>query len=135
MEITVLLFFLWYKKYNCKIILINKDVNAERSAEVHCRFEHWDKDPVPGMFMNAEIEQSNQQAYVLPEEAVVNYENQSFVFVAKDSNRFEMIPVQTGIVKEGKTEIKFTKNDLLQKSFVFKGACNLLRKLKNTEEE
>jgi cobalt-zinc-cadmium efflux system membrane fusion protein len=123
------------KKYNCEIILINKDVSPDRSAEVHCHFENWDKDLVPGMFMNAEIEQSNYQANVLPEEAVVNYEKQAYVFVAKDSGRFEMLPVQTGITQAGKVEIKAASNELLKNTFVTKGAYSLLMKLKNTEEE
>lgn len=124
------------KKYNCKILLINKDVSADRSAEVHCHFEQWDKDLVPGMFMNAEIEQSNYQAYALPEEAIVNYEKSNYVFVAKGNNQFEMIPVETGITQNGMVEIKpGTNNDLLKNDFVTNGAYNLLMKLKNTEEE
>jgi membrane fusion protein, heavy metal efflux system len=124
------------KKYNCKISLINKDVSADRSATVHCHFEQWDKDLVPGMFMNAEIEQSNYQAYVLPEEAVVNYERSNYVFVAKGNNQFEMIAVETGIIQSGKIEIKAgTNNDLLKNNVVTEGAYNLLMKLKNTEDE
>jgi membrane fusion protein, heavy metal efflux system len=124
------------KKYNCEIILINKDVSADRSAEVHCHFENYDKDLVPGMFMNAEIEQSNYQAYVLPEEAIVNYEKQNYVFVVKTNNQFEMMPVETGTVQNGKVEIKLgTNNDLLKNSFVTKGAYTLLMKMKNTEDE
>ena len=124
------------KKYNCKILLINKDVSADRSAEVHCHFEQWDKDLVPGMFINAEIEQSNYQAYILPEEAIVNYEKANYVFIAKGNNQFEMIPVETGITQNGLVEIKpGTNNDLLKNNFVTKGAYNLLMKLKNTEDE
>jgi len=122
------------KKYNCEIILINKDVSPDRSAEVHCHFENYDKDLVPGMFMNAEIEQSNYQANVLPEEAIVNYEKQAYVFIAKDSNQFEMLPVQTGITQAGKVEIKAATADQLKNSFVTKGAYALLMKMKNTEE-
>jgi len=124
------------KKYNCKIILINKDVSRDRSAEVHCHFENWDKDLVPGMFMNAEIEQSNYQAYALPEEAVINYEKQNYIFIVKGSNQYEMIPVETGAAQNGQVEIKLgTNNDLLKNNFVTKGAYSLLMKLKNTGEE
>src|SRR5215218_2656798 len=122
------------KKYNCKVLLINRDVSPDRSAEVHCHFKQYDKDLVPGMFMNAEIEQSNYQANVLPEEAIVNYEKQAYVFVAKDSNQFELLPVQTGITQAGKVEIKAATADQLKNSFVTKGAYALLMKMKNTEE-
>ncbi len=122
------------KKYNCEIILITKDVSPDRSAEVHCHFENYDKDLVPGMFMNAEIEQSNYQAYVLPEEAIVNYEKQNYVFMAKAANQFELLPVQTGITQNGKMEIKAATPDLLKSSFVTKGGYTLLMKMKNTGE-
>jgi cobalt-zinc-cadmium efflux system membrane fusion protein len=124
------------KKYNCRIMLINKDVSPDRSAEVHCHFENYDKDLVPGMFMNAEIEKTNYPAYVLPEEAIVSYENKNYVFIAKGNNEFEIFPVQTGTSQNGEVEIKLSSNkDLLNESFVTKGAYNLLMKLKNTGEE
>ena len=124
------------KKYNCKIVLINQDLSHDRSAEVHCHFENYDKDLVPGMFMNAEIEQSNYQAYVLPEKAIVNYEKQNYVFVAKTRNSFEMMPIETGTLQNGKVEIKMdTNNSLLKNDFVNEGAYTLLMKMKNTEEE
>jgi membrane fusion protein, heavy metal efflux system len=91
---------------------------------------------MPGMFMNAEIEQTNYQAYVLPEEAIVNYEKQNYVFVTRTNNQFEMIPVETGTAQNGMVEIKAgTNNDLLQNTFVTKGAYNLLMKLKNTGDD
>jgi cobalt-zinc-cadmium efflux system membrane fusion protein len=51
------------------------------------------------MFINAEIEQSNYQAYVLPEEAIVNYEKANYVFIAKGNNQFEMIPSKPELLK------------------------------------
>jgi membrane fusion protein, heavy metal efflux system len=122
------------KKYVGKIRLINRDVSPDRSAEVHCHFENSDKDLVPGMFMNAEIEQNNYKALTLPEEAVVNYENQLFVFVARGNNHFEIIPVQTGESQNERVEIKGISNELQQNRFVIKGAYTLLMKLRNTEE-
>ncbi|HRG52466.1 MAG TPA: efflux RND transporter periplasmic adaptor subunit, partial [Bacteroidia bacterium] len=43
------------KKHDCEIILISKDLSADRSAEVHCHFEDYDKALLPGMYMNAEV--------------------------------------------------------------------------------
>ena len=124
------------KKYNCRIMLINKDVSADRSADVHCHFEQYDKDLIPGMFMNAEIELNNVQAYVLPEEAIVNYENKTYVFVVKDKDQFELIPVQTGVIQNGQVEITAQLiPEFEKKTFVTKGAYTLLMKLKNSAEE
>jgi membrane fusion protein, heavy metal efflux system len=124
------------KKYNCKIILINQDVSRERNAEVHCHFEHYDKDLIPGMFMTAEIELSNSQAYVLPEDAVVSYENKNYVFITKNRNQFEMIEVQTGTHQEGLVELAGNNvAQLAKQDLVVKGAYSLLMKLKNTGDE
>ena len=123
------------KKYIGEIRLINRDVSPNRSAEVHCHFENWDKDLVPGMFMNAEIEQNHYKALTLPEEAVVNYENQKFVFVVRGNNQFEIIPVQTGTTQNERVEIKGISDELQQNMFVIRGAYTLLMKLKNTKEE
>src|SRR6266498_52090 len=129
------------KKYNCKIVLINKDVSPDRSAEVHCHFEQYDKDLIPGMFMNAEIELNNVQAYILPEEAIVNYENKTYVFITKDKNQFELTPIQTGIIQNGMVEIiteRLTDPIAIgfeKKMFVTKGAYTLLMKLKNSGED
>ena len=123
------------KKYTGKIRLINRDMSRDRSAEVHCHFDKWDKDLVPGMFMNVEIQQNTYQAHLLPEEAIVSYENQKYVFVVRGENQFEITPVQTGITQNGLMEIKDVPKELLQNTFVTKGAYSLLMKLKNTEEE
>jgi membrane fusion protein, heavy metal efflux system len=124
------------KKYNCKITLINRDLAADRSAEVHCHFEQFDKDLVPGMFMNAEIEQYNEQAYVLPEEAVVSFEKQQFVFVQTAPRTYDLVAVETGTVQEGKVALQPVSVQVLQgKPVVIKGAYSLLMKLKNSDEE
>jgi cobalt-zinc-cadmium efflux system membrane fusion protein len=124
------------KKYNCKIMLINKDVSPDRSAEVHCHFEQYDKNLMPGMFMNAEIELNNIKAYVLPDDAIVKYENKTYVFTTKDKDRFELTPIQTGITQNGTTEIiNNIVTDFENKIFVTKGAYALLMKMKNTSDE
>jgi len=123
------------KKYTGSIRLINRDMSAHRSAEVHCHIENWDSNLVPGMFMNAEIQQTNYVAYVLPEDAVVSYENNKYVFVVRGKDQFEMIPVQTGTTENGQVEIKSSDKDFFQNLFVTRDAYALLMKLKNTEDE
>lgn len=122
------------KKYRGKIRLVSRDMSSERSAEVHCHIENRDRDLVPGMFMNAEIEQAQYESYLLPEDAIVSYENQKYAFLVRDRNQFEITPVQTGITQNGKVEIKDFRKELIQNSFVTKGAYTLLMKLKNSEE-
>ncbi|TDE00830.1 efflux RND transporter periplasmic adaptor subunit [Flavobacterium sandaracinum] len=120
------------KKYPCKIILIGKDFSENRSTEMHCHFTSYDKSLLPGMYMNAEIELKSQQSNVLPSEAIVNYENKNYVFVAKENKQFEMKEVTIGNTENEFTEI--ISDDLNEATIVIKGAYALLMKMKNVEE-
>ena len=122
------------KKHSCEIILISKNLSDERSAEVHCHFEEYDKTLLPGMFMNAEIEVKSNNAKALPNDAIVRFENKQYVFIAKDHNQFNIKEVQTGNSENGFTEIS-NDEKLLNETFVLKGAYNLLMKMKNTADE
>lgn len=122
------------KKYPCEIILIGKDFSDDKSVEVHCHFANYDKTLIPGMFMNAEIEVKSSDAIVLPSDAIVSFENKQYVFIAKGNNQFEMMEVKTGNTENGFTEIMIDEN-LAKETFVFKGAYNLLMKIKNTADE
>ena len=121
-------------KYAAEIFLIGKTLSQDRSIEVHCHFDQKEKRLVPGMFMNAEIEVQSKNAYTLPSEAIVNFENNQYVFLAKSNHVFEMIAVQTGASENGFTEL-VTAPDADNKDFVIQGAYALLMKLKNTSDD
>lgn len=120
------------KKYPCKIILIGKDFSENRSTEMHCHFTKYDKALLPGMYMNAEVELKIQHSNVLPSDAIVNFENKNYVFVAKENKQFEMKEVAVGNSENGFTEI--VSDDLTAATVVTKGAYSLLMKMKNIEE-
>ena len=122
------------KKHECEIILIGKNLSADRSTEVHSHFEKYDKSLVPGMYMNAEIELNKLKVYALPEEAIVRFENKQYVFIQEKENDFTMTEVKTGNSENNFTEI-LSGGNLSDKIIVLKGAFTLLMKMKNTEEE
>ena len=123
------------KKYPCEIILIGKDISETRSVEVHCHFDAYDKSLIPGMYMNAEIEVSSQNDFVISDESIVTYEGKHLVFYEKSKNNFEMVEVEIGNSENGITQITFKNNfNPEQKQFVIKGAYSVLMKSKNTEE-
>jgi cobalt-zinc-cadmium efflux system membrane fusion protein len=123
------------KKYKCEIILIGQDISKERSVTVHCHFMEYDKSLIPGMFMNAEIEVSTNDAYVVPDDAIIMFEGKEYVFMQVEHKKFEMQEVTTQNNENGFTQIVFTNNrDIENKTFVLKGAYTLLMKMKNTEE-
>jgi cobalt-zinc-cadmium efflux system membrane fusion protein len=123
------------KKYPCEIILIGKDISETRSVEVHCHFAAYDKSLIPGMYMNAEIEVSSQNDFVIADESIVTFEGKHYVFYEKSKNNFEMVDVEIGNSENGNTQITFKNNfNPEQKQFVIKGAYSILMKSKNTEE-
>lgn len=122
------------KKHNAEILLIGKDLSTERSTEVHCHFEDYDKSLIPGTYMNAEVQVKTGINLVLPEEAVVNYENKQYAFIQKSANSFEMVQLQTGVVKDGYIAL-LNAQALANSNFVAKGAYTLLMSLKNKPEE
>ncbi|MBP7240192.1 MAG: efflux RND transporter periplasmic adaptor subunit [Saprospiraceae bacterium] len=122
------------KKYPCEIMLISQALSSDRTAEVHCHFEKYDKILLPGMYLNAEIAVRNHNANVVPEDAIVSFEGKNFLFVAVTKNEFKMIAVETGVMENGFMEIKNVESfsDL---DIVTSGAYTILMEMKNTSEE
>jgi cobalt-zinc-cadmium efflux system membrane fusion protein len=121
-------------KHACEIILIGKNLSSERSTEVHSHFENYDKSLVPGMYMNAEIELKNNHVYALPEEAIVRYQNNLYIFVSETDTTFTIHEIKTGDSENGFIEI-ISGADWVNKKIVVKGAYNLLMTMKNKVEE
>jgi cobalt-zinc-cadmium efflux system membrane fusion protein len=122
------------KKHPCEILLIGHDISNERNTDVHCHFETYEHDLIPGTYMNAEIAIKNSKAFVLPEEAIVLFENKQYAFVKIRSNQFKMIEVLVGSSENGFIEILQAEN-FATSDFVVKGAYSLLMSLKNKVDE
>lgn len=120
------------KKYPCKIILIGKDFSENKSVEMHCHFTSYDKNLLPGIYMNAEVELKSEKSTVLQTEAIVNFSNKNYIFIAKENKQFEMTEVTIGATENGFTEI--TSDDFKNAKIVIKGAYSLLMKMKNVED-
>ncbi len=124
------------KKYICEIILIGKDVTPERTIQVQSHFEQYDKSLIPGMYMNAEVEISTNNAFVIHNDGIVRFEGKQYVFIQTESKKFEIQEVTTANNENGFTQITFADStDMRNKTFVIQGAYTLLMKMKNMEEE
>jgi cobalt-zinc-cadmium efflux system membrane fusion protein len=122
------------KKYPCRIILMGKEIAADRSIEIQCHFKQHNLSLLPGTFMNAEIEVKNKAATVLPDEALVRFDNRQFIFVQSDSLQFVMKEVQPGISENGYTQI-INGVEMLKDKIVTRGSYTLLMMLKNKADE
>jgi len=121
--------------YECKVILVTKNVDESRSALAHCHFETQPKNLLPGMFLNASINLSSDNALTLSEGAVVRFDNKQWVFESVGKNEFKMLEVQTGITENGMIEVRSSLDDFDKRKFVTKNAYAVLAKMKNTAEE
>ncbi len=123
------------KVYECEVILVTRNVNADRSGIVHCHFEQMPKNLLPGMFINATVQISNLETLSVPEEAVVLYSDKNFVFERKTDTSFQMHEVQPGLRQNGFVEIVSAPIDLTQNQIITKNAYAALGKMMNTGDE
>ena len=124
------------KKYPCEIILISQDLSQDRSAEVHCHFDAYDKTLLPGMYMNAEVEINTNNVASIIEEAIISFEGKDFVFVSKGNRQYELLEINKGNSENNYTEINaIDGKDISNFKIVTKGAYSLLMQLKNKSEE
>lgn len=122
------------KKHPCEVLLIGKDLSTDGNTAVHCHFEDYDKSLIPGTYMNAEIDVRSNKTNVLPQDAIVHFENKDYAFIKIADKQFKMTAINTGNEEGGFVEIKIDET-LADKTFVVKGAYTLLMALKNKPEE
>lgn len=120
------------KKYAATIHLITPNIENDRTTSVHCDLENFDKGLLPGTFLNAEIQSSQNDALAVPDDAIVKWENKFYVFSSVGADQFKMVNITPGLSLDGFTAI--TSNQELGK-IVVKNAYAVLMKLKNSGEE
>ncbi|MDB5153478.1 MAG: hypothetical protein JWR54_2229 [Mucilaginibacter sp.] len=123
------------KTYPGKVILIGRMLDTGHSVMVHCHFLKTDRNILPNMFLQATIETKPQNTIAVPEDAIIDYGDQHYVFMATSHGKeilFNMVPVKTGVQQDGWTQIKLSKPELKDRTFVVKGAFAILSAMKNT---
>lgn len=124
------------KKYPCEIILVSQDLSEDRSADVHCHFEAYDKTLLPGMYMNAEVEIMMKNVASINEDAIVSHEGKDYIFLSKSKTEFELVEIKKGNSENNFTEVNaLDGRDLKYSKIVVKGAYSLLMQMKNKSEE
>lgn len=121
------------KEFSCFVKNINPMVNADGSADVICRFASTQKSIFQNTNMIAQIELSNASVNSLPEEAIVFYEGNNYIFVEEKNKQYRMMPLMIGNRLGASVEV-LNPTDFADKKIVTKGAYTLLMSLKNKEE-
>ncbi|GGP04359.1 hemolysin D [Cloacibacterium rupense] len=122
------------KKYAANIILIGKDFQPDKSVVIHCHFIDYDKNLIPGTYMNAEVETNSEVGNTVPDDAIVTWENKQYIFQEVKPKTYKMVEVKIGNSENNRTEVFNLNPNLNDKKFVTKGAYHLLMGLKNVEE-
>ncbi|MBC5834166.1 efflux RND transporter periplasmic adaptor subunit [Flavobacterium sp. F372] len=120
--------------YETKIEFVNKSYSDENAIEVYAKISNTTKKLIPGNYINASIQIDNNNAFVLSNDAIIDFEDKKFVFVQDaNKNSFSMQEVQIGIVTDKVSEIR-NYETLQNKNVVISDAYTLLMVLKNKEE-
>lgn len=122
------------KTYNCEIILISRNISPDRTAEVHCHFEAYSEQLLPGMYMNAIVKGQTMPVMTIENDAIVNFGGSNYLFIESGPSQYTMLKAETGNSDVRFTEIK-NATEFAGKKIVTKGAYTLLMSLKNKEEE
>ena len=122
------------KQYEAEVILVNRNIDGDRTAMAHCHFLNHPANILPGMFVEAVISAKNKQSFVLPEEAIIQAGNKKYVYVTVGENRFKMIEVSTGQISQGFVEILSDPNTFKKDAIVIGNAYKLYS-IKSIESE
>lgn len=117
------------------VYLIGKEISAERTVQLHCHLSKEDHTLLPGTFISASIDVNSEEADVLPNKAIVNFEGKNYIFISLGNNQFKATPVTIGR-SDGDFTILLPDTSFSRESFiVLTGAFELIGVLKNKEEE
>ncbi len=120
------------EKWAATISYIGPSINAEGFTEVICTITN-KSNLYPGTYVLADIETASLERYAVPEEAIVSYEGQDYIFFESGDREYKMVEVSTGIHENGYIEIA-NSDQYLSKNIVLSGAYTLLMKMKNIAE-
>ena len=106
--------------------------NDPKALHVHADVHNEDKELLPGMYVEGRIVQDQKMAFAVPEDAIIQEGEQSFIFILdkvseKEVNKmkFKMIPVTVGITDLGYVEINLQTDVPENITIVTKGAYTL----------
>jgi len=131
------------KEQTAVIYQVGKSISDENTLKIFASIDNENNNLLPGMYVNAKIEISENTTTALPYEAVLTFDDKDYIFVYKGRRKedkkevtdFLMIEVKKGITVDGYTEIILPKDfDIKKSNVVIKGAYNLLSALKNGGE-
>jgi len=131
------------EEHEAVITQTGKSITHDKTLLVYASVSSPCKNILPGMYVNANIEESNKTVTTLPSEAVVSFDDKDYIFVFEKEKQedgkpfieYRMIEVKKGASSSGFTEIILPQGfNISTSKIVIKGAYNLLSAKKNAGE-
>jgi len=131
------------EEHDATIYQTAKSINTDKNYKVYATVNGSCKSLLPGTYVNAIIEVSDQKTTALPSEAIVSFEDKNFIFVyekekmedGKPFTEYRMVEVQKGVTERGFVEVILPAGMKAKGlKVVVKGAYNLLSAKKNAGE-
>lgn len=123
------------------VSVVGKFASDDKTVPVACTVSEADKKGLlPGMYIKAWVETSSDSQPTVPNEAIVNYNNNDYIILESDGGsigkRFDFVQISKGITQEGVTAISFPSSvDMENARVVVKNAYTILSALINLESE
>ncbi|MEY4351655.1 MAG: hypothetical protein RL078_1734 [Bacteroidota bacterium] len=108
------------------IFLIGSEISPERTVKVHCHFKKLPASITPGSYLKAEIQAEVTNHFVLPNEAVVQYNGKDVVFIQEGDN---FLPIEIDLIlsnEEFSAIGEKNRSKLMHSKIILKGAYDLL---------
>ncbi len=131
------------EQHNAVIYQTGKSIGADKTIKVYATVQNPCENILPGMYVNALIEEPGKEAMTLPSEAIVTFDDKDYIFVfekEKDENgnamtEYRMIEIKKGMTDSGYTEVILPEGLNIQDArIVTRGAYTLLSAKKNAGE-
>jgi cobalt-zinc-cadmium efflux system membrane fusion protein len=131
------------EEHEAVISQTGKSVKDDKTFGVYATVSSSCENLLPGMYVNAFIQESDKKVTALPSEAIVSFDDKSYIFVfekekeeaGKPFTEYRMIEVMKGVTDFGFTEITVPAGfNINTVRVVIKGAYNLMSAKKNAGE-
>jgi cobalt-zinc-cadmium efflux system membrane fusion protein len=122
------------RSYPAEVVAVSHTLDSTRTLELHCHFVRYDHERLrPGMFMRAQLSVVSERGYLVPQSAVVAWENKHGVFIPERTG-YRLVEVKL-IATDGNRAIIAFDRGSPPSVIVTQGAYWLLMKLKNTDQQ
>lgn len=130
------------EEHEALITQTGKSVSNDRTFRVYASVNSSCKNLLPGMYVQALIEQSDNKVSALPSDAIVSFDDKDYIFVYEKEKveagqpftEYKMIEIKKGVAGSGFTEVILPEGCNSTSRVVVKGAYSLLSAKKNAGE-